>query len=369
MAGVADEHAAAAETGPRRETARITPEPAGLDGTGGGGADRPGGDRGGAGGGRRRAGDPGGRAGEAGGAAETGTLNARPRSSPGPLQRAGLSQGSCGYAVDDLATSGSGKGSGWALAQATPAVERSSSGFARLGARSGEQRGDGAAFSPTLRDRRGITGEPAVIDGVKAVVIQPRQMLDANSNRALLHRQGGDYVCNPCAAGSSEAILMVGGDGLHGHLGGSSACRPRRAARPPKRKARATRLDAPWCDAMQQFGGRASHPDAMPRFGRSPSRSTHFALSWSPSVQTYTLAIADGVLFACLPDEADISAAITDATAMNYGFGLNLDIVRGATLTDAARSGGRGRLAGRVRQRAARRAGAPLSAMRSGRPR
>ena len=54
-------------------------------------------------------------------------------------------------------------------------------------------------------------------------------------------------------------------------------------------------------------------------------------------MQTYTLAIADGVLFACLPDEADISAAITDATATNYGFGLNLDIVRGATLTNAKR--------------------------------
>ena len=53
-------------------------------------------------------------------------------------------------------------------------------------------------------------------------------------------------------------------------------------------------------------------------------------------MQTYTLAIADGVLFACLPDEADITAAITDATATNYGFGLSLDIVRGATLTDAA---------------------------------
>jgi hypothetical protein len=60
-------------------------------------------------------------------------------------------------------------------------------------------------------------------------------------------------------------------------------------------------------------------------------------IRWSPTVQTYTLAIADGVLFACLPDEADISAAITDATATNYGFGLSLDIVRGATLTDAAR--------------------------------
>lgn len=35
-------------------------------------------------------------------------------------------------------------------------------------------------------------------------------------------------------------------------------------------------------------------------------------------------------------DEADITAAITDATATNYGFGLSLDIVRGATLTNAA---------------------------------
>lgn len=52
---------------------------------------------------------------------------------------------------------------------------------------------------------------------------------------------------------------------------------------------------------------------------------------------TYTLAIADGVLFACLPDGADIAAAITDATATNYGAGLTLDVIRGTTLTDAAR--------------------------------
>ncbi|MEL6063991.1 MULTISPECIES: hypothetical protein [unclassified Methylobacterium] len=52
-------------------------------------------------------------------------------------------------------------------------------------------------------------------------------------------------------------------------------------------------------------------------------------------MQTYTLAISDGVLFACLPDEADIASAITEATAVSYGFGLNLDIVRGATLTNA----------------------------------
>ncbi|MDP4024526.1 hypothetical protein Q8W71_18030 [Methylobacterium sp. NEAU 140] len=53
-------------------------------------------------------------------------------------------------------------------------------------------------------------------------------------------------------------------------------------------------------------------------------------------MQTYTLAIADGILFACLPDGADIAAAVAEAAAVSYGFGLSLDIVRGTTLTDAA---------------------------------
>ncbi|MFC6792591.1 hypothetical protein [Methylobacterium komagatae] len=56
-------------------------------------------------------------------------------------------------------------------------------------------------------------------------------------------------------------------------------------------------------------------------------------------MQTYTLAIADGVLFACLPDGGDIAAAIDDATAVSYGAGLSLDIVRGTVLTDAAGPG------------------------------
>lgn len=56
-------------------------------------------------------------------------------------------------------------------------------------------------------------------------------------------------------------------------------------------------------------------------------------------MQTYTLAIADGILFACLPDGGDVAAAITEATAMSYGAGLSLDIVRGMVLTDAAKPG------------------------------
>jgi hypothetical protein len=66
------------------------------------------------------------------------------------------------------------------------------------------------------------------------------------------------------------------------------------------------------------------------------ARSRIVPRTWSRAVQTYTLAIADGVLFACLPDEADIGAAIADAAAVSYGFGLCLDVVRGTTLTDAA---------------------------------
>lgn len=56
-------------------------------------------------------------------------------------------------------------------------------------------------------------------------------------------------------------------------------------------------------------------------------------------MQTYTLAIVDGVLFACLPDAGDLAAAITEATAMSYGAGLPLDIVRGTVLTDSVRPG------------------------------
>ncbi len=55
-------------------------------------------------------------------------------------------------------------------------------------------------------------------------------------------------------------------------------------------------------------------------------------------MQTYTLAIADGVLFACLPDGGDIAAAIDDATSMSYGAGLS-SISSGTVLTDAAGPG------------------------------
>jgi hypothetical protein len=51
-------------------------------------------------------------------------------------------------------------------------------------------------------------------------------------------------------------------------------------------------------------------------------------------MRTYTLATADDVLFVCLPDEADIAGAIRETTCTAYGHGIELEISRGAILTD-----------------------------------
>lgn len=68
----------------------------------------------------------------------------------------------------------------------------------------------GAATLPALREKLGVTSEAAVIGGVKAFVIQPRQIPEANRDRLLLHIHGGGYVYNPGEAGTLEAILMAG---------------------------------------------------------------------------------------------------------------------------------------------------------------
>lgn len=68
----------------------------------------------------------------------------------------------------------------------------------------------GAAALPALRDRLDVTSEPTVIGGVKAYIVQPRSLPEANRNRLLLHIHGGGYVYNPGEAGTLEAILMAG---------------------------------------------------------------------------------------------------------------------------------------------------------------
>ena len=56
-------------------------------------------------------------------------------------------------------------------------------------------------------------------------------------------------------------------------------------------------------------------------------------------MHTYTLAVADGVLFVCIPDSADLSAAIMRETSTAYGAGIELDIARGLVLTDEVHPG------------------------------
>ena len=56
-------------------------------------------------------------------------------------------------------------------------------------------------------------------------------------------------------------------------------------------------------------------------------------------MHTYTLAVADGVLFVCIPDTADLASAIMRETATAYGAGIELEIARGLVLTDEVRPG------------------------------
>jgi hypothetical protein len=56
-------------------------------------------------------------------------------------------------------------------------------------------------------------------------------------------------------------------------------------------------------------------------------------------MRTYTLATTDDVLFVCLPDEADVISAITEATCTAYGAGTELSVMRGTILTDGIEPG------------------------------
>jgi epsilon-lactone hydrolase len=67
---------------------------------------------------------------------------------------------------------------------------------------------------PGLREKMGVKVEPTTIGGVKAYVVTPREISEANRNRVLIHVHGGGYVFGPGEAGTSEAILMAG----HGHI-------------------------------------------------------------------------------------------------------------------------------------------------------
>lgn len=68
----------------------------------------------------------------------------------------------------------------------------------------------GAAAQPAIRAKLGVTLQPAVIGGVKAFILEPKDMPPENRNRLLLHVHGGGYVYNPGEAGTAEATLMAG---------------------------------------------------------------------------------------------------------------------------------------------------------------
>jgi acetyl esterase/lipase len=67
----------------------------------------------------------------------------------------------------------------------------------------------GAQARREAREKLGVAMEPAVIGGVKAFVLTPKEIPPENRNRLLIHVHGGGYVYNPGEAGTSEGTLMA----------------------------------------------------------------------------------------------------------------------------------------------------------------
>jgi epsilon-lactone hydrolase len=66
-----------------------------------------------------------------------------------------------------------------------------------------------AAAQVGVREKLGVTMEPAVIGGVKAFILSPKEIPPANRDRLLVHVHGGGYVYGPGEAGTGEATLMA----------------------------------------------------------------------------------------------------------------------------------------------------------------
>ena len=73
---------------------------------------------------------------------------------------------------------------------------------------------DVVATLPALREHLGVSVEPTLIAGVKAYIVTPEVIAEANRNRLLVHVHGGGYVLFPGESGTREAILMAG----YGHF-------------------------------------------------------------------------------------------------------------------------------------------------------
>ncbi len=70
------------------------------------------------------------------------------------------------------------------------------------------------AALPGLEEKLGVTVQPAVLGGVKAFIVTPNSMPEANRNRLLVHVHGGGYVFAPGEAALPEAVMMAGFGGF-----------------------------------------------------------------------------------------------------------------------------------------------------------
>ena len=66
------------------------------------------------------------------------------------------------------------------------------------------------ATLPTLEQKLGVTVQAAVIGGVKAFIVTPKEMPEGNRNRLLINVHGGGYVFGPGEAALPEAVMMAG---------------------------------------------------------------------------------------------------------------------------------------------------------------
>ena len=70
------------------------------------------------------------------------------------------------------------------------------------------------AALPGLEEKLGVSVQPAVLGGVKAFIVTPNAMPEANRNRLLVHVHGGGYVFGPGEAALPEAVMMAGFGGF-----------------------------------------------------------------------------------------------------------------------------------------------------------
>lgn len=66
------------------------------------------------------------------------------------------------------------------------------------------------AALPAMQAKLAVDVQPAVIGGVKAYIVTPKSMPEANKNRLLVHVHGGGYVFGPGEAALPEALMIAG---------------------------------------------------------------------------------------------------------------------------------------------------------------